>query len=68
MQNMTLDVKGMTCGGCVRSVERVLKAIPGVSVVAVSLADGKVRIDYDGAPTVAQFKQAIADAGFEVIR
>ena len=57
----------MTCGGCVRSVERVLKAIPGVSAVEVSLDEGKVRIDYDGVP-VAQLSQAIEDAGFEVLR
>ncbi len=67
MHNTTLDVKGMTCGGCVRSVERVLKAIPGVSAVEVSLEEGKVRIDYDGVP-VAQLSQAIEDAGFEVLR
>ena len=67
MQNTTLDVKGMTCGGCVRSVERVLKAIPGVSTVEVSLAEGKVRIDYDGVPAT-QLSQVIEEAGFEVTR
>ena len=67
MHNTTLDVKGMTCGGCVRSVERVLKAIPGVFAVEVSLDEGKVHIDYDGVPT-AQLSQAIEDAGFEVAR
>jgi copper chaperone len=66
MESKTLNVKGMTCGGCVSSVERVLKAIPGVSAVAVSLADGKVRVEYDGAPAAAQFSKAIEDAGFEI--
>jgi copper chaperone len=66
MENMTLNVKGMTCGGCVRSVERVLKAIPGVATVDVSLADGKVHVEYDGAPAASQFTKAIEDAGFEV--
>lgn len=65
MQNTILDVKGMTCEGCVRSVERVLKAVPGVSGVAVSLAGGTVCIDYDGVP-VAQLSRTIEEAGFEV--
>ncbi len=68
MESMTLNVKGMTCGGCVRSVERVLKAIPGVSAVEVSLEDGKVRIDFDGGPASGQFAGAIEGAGFEVAR
>lgn len=66
MQTTILEVKGMTCGGCVRSVERVLKAIPGVSAVDVTLADGKVRVDFEGAPTPVQFRQAIEGAGYEV--
>jgi copper chaperone len=66
MEQATLNVKGMTCGGCVSSVERVLKAIPGVSSVEVSLADGSVRIGYESAPAATRFKKAIEDAGFEV--
>ena len=30
METVTLKVGGMTCGGCVASVTRVLKATPGV--------------------------------------
>ena len=66
MQTTTLEVKGMTCGGCVRSVERVLKAITGVTEVEVTLADGMVRVKSDDSHGFAQFKQAIEDAGYEV--
>ena len=66
MQTTTLEVKGMTCGGCVRSVERVLKAITGVTEVEVILADGMVRVKSDDSQEFAQFKQAIEDAGYEV--
>ena len=31
METITMNVKGMSCGGCVASVTRVLKAVPGVS-------------------------------------
>jgi copper chaperone len=68
MQNVTMNVKGMTCGGCVRSVERVLKAVQGVSGVEVSLADGKVRVDHDGSATAEQFRKAVEEAGYEVLQ
>ena len=66
MRTTTLEVKGMTCGGCVRSVERVLKAITGVTEVEVILADGMVRVKSDDSQEFAQFKQALEDAGYEV--
>jgi len=43
----TLNVTGMTCGGCVASVKRALGALTGVSTVAVSLADGRVDVGFD---------------------
>ena len=33
MEKLSFNVEGMTCGGCVASVTRVLKAVPGVSDV-----------------------------------
>ena len=32
METVTLGISGMTCGGCVRSVGNVLKALDGVSI------------------------------------
>ncbi|MEO1766199.1 heavy-metal-associated domain-containing protein [Thiobacter aerophilum] len=67
MESITLDVKGMTCGGCVNSVKRVLTSIDGVSLVEVSLDSGKVQVGYDPARAQPdQFKAAIRDAGYEV--
>ncbi len=58
----TYKVAGMTCGGCVRSVEQAIKAAaPGASV-SVDLAGGKVTVD--GADEAAVAK-AVDDAGFE---
>ena len=37
METVTMNVNGMTCGGCVASVTRVLKAVPGVESVDVTL-------------------------------
>jgi copper chaperone len=40
METITMNVKGMSCGGCVASVTRVLKSVPGVTDVAVTLTPG----------------------------
>ncbi len=67
METITLNVQGMTCGGCVASVTRVLKAVPGVSDVAVTLQPGAARVSFDPARTgAAALRTAIEDAGYDV--
>jgi copper chaperone CopZ len=67
MENATLNVTGMTCQGCVASVTRVLKAIPGVADVVVSLQPGTAKVAYDAARTsLPVLKAAIEDAGYDV--
>ena len=51
METVTLKVDGMTCGGCVASVERVLKAVPGVVAVKVQLSPGLAEVNFDPART-----------------
>jgi copper chaperone len=67
METVTLKVKGMSCGGCVASVTRVLRAIPGVDEVAVALESGTATVTFDpqhtGRPA---FQRAVEDAGYEV--
>ncbi len=66
MESIKLDVKGMTCGGCVRSVTRVLSALDGVAKVDVSLEAASARVEYDaGKVAVPQMQAAIRAAGFE---
>jgi copper chaperone len=69
MESITIKIKGMTCGGCVASVQRALKAIDGVHEVKVSLEQGQASIDYTpGRVNAARLSSAIEDAGFEVVR
>ena len=66
MQSVTIKVKGMTCGGCVAAVERVLRALDGVGKVAVSLERGEASVEY--APErvqVSDLREAIEDAGYD---
>ena len=66
METAILNVKGMTCSGCVASVTRVLQQVEGVKTVQVSLENANATVQYD--PAVANprgFKTAIEDAGYE---
>lgn len=67
LQTVEFAVGGMDCGGCVRDVEKALKALPGVVEVDVSLKDARAvaRIDPEKV-TVAALHEAVEDAGFEV--
>jgi len=67
MNEIVLPVTGMTCGGCVNSVQRVLAALPGVERVEVTLQPGQARVVFDAAQVDrAALVQAVVDAGFGV--
>jgi copper chaperone len=67
MEHLVVGIDGMHCQGCVKNVTGILRALPGVSEVNVSLEAAKAEITYD--PQIAkpaQFKDAIESAGFDV--
>lgn len=63
---ITLSILGMSCGGCVNSVKRVLGAVPGIEPLHVEVGRATVRIDPAQA-TTALAKAAIERAGFSVV-
>ena len=66
MEAAVIKVSGMTCQGCVRSVTRVLQAVPGVVSVEVSLEQGEAKVGFDPAQAdLARLRRAVEDAGFE---
>ena len=66
METTVLKVTGMTCGGCVRSVNTVLKALPGVASAEVSLEKSDAKVTFDPAiANQAALRKAIEDAGYE---
>lgn len=68
MQTQILNVTGMTCGGCVSSVTKVLQSVAGVDEVKVSLAAGLATVQYDDSQaTPAQLAAAVIGAGFGVV-
>ena len=66
MATTTLNIQGMTCGGCVKSVTNALQRKEGVEKVEVLLEQGKATVDYDPAQTSPQqLVEVVDDIGFE---
>ena len=62
----TYTIEGMSCGGCVNSLTRVLKAVPGIEPVTVEV--GRAVLRFDPALTTADtIKAAVDRAGFAVV-
>jgi len=59
-----IHVRGMTCGNCVHHVEQALRAVAGVTAVAVDLATGAVRISHGPTLDLTAVLTAIDDAGY----
>ena len=58
------DVEGMTCASCVGRVEQALADLPGVTGVAVNLANETAQVSYvQGIAETAQMQAAMAAAG-----
>ena len=67
MEQVVVGIAGMSCQNCVKSITGVLQALPGVEQVEVLLEPGQARLVYDPEKIgVAQFKDAIEGAGFDV--
>ena len=65
MKTITLNIEGMHCGGCVKSVSQVLTELDGVQSANVQL-EGKANITFDeNRVNVAQLIEVIEDAGFD---
>ena len=67
MANISLNVEGITCGGCEKSIRNALLERNGVNEVNASHETGVVAIDFDDSQIQQeQLKQAIEEAGFDV--
>jgi copper chaperone len=65
-KDVTLSIKGMTCGGCEGKVNKALSACKGVSDVKVSHKDGKAELHLeDGKASVEDLIEALKHAGFK---
>ena len=64
-QESHLAITGMTCGACLRRVDRGLRAVPGVEDVRIDLASGRAVIAHPGGDVVpADLVAAVERAGY----
>jgi copper chaperone CopZ len=68
MTSIELTVKGMSCMGCVNSIERRLAATPGVLTASVELETGVASVTFDENVTDAySLEKVIESLGFDVV-
>jgi tRNA uridine 5-carboxymethylaminomethyl modification enzyme len=65
METKVYRIHGMTCGRCVKHVEKALRAVPGVTGVTVDLAQGTATVE--GASTMDTLSASVAAAGYELV-
>jgi copper chaperone len=68
MENVELKIDGMTCSGCVNSIQNALYRQDGVNKAVADIDNSSVTVEFD--PAVIKrdgLVQAIADAGFDVL-
>ena len=64
MAERTFNISGMSCGGCVNGLTRVLKSVPGIEPIKIEV--GKAQLRLDERVTSQTVKDAVARAGFQV--
>lgn len=62
----TFIISGMSCGGCVNSLTRVLKTVPGIEPLTVEV--GKATLRLDETVTAETVRAAVDRAGFELVK
>jgi copper ion binding protein len=62
-----LKIDGMSCDHCVKHVKDALEEISGVASAKVSLDDNSADVEHDAAVTLAAMKEAVTEAGYEVV-
>ena len=60
----TFTIQGMSCGGCINSLTRVLKSVPGIEPLKIEV--GKAHLRLDERASSQAVKDAVERAGFAV--
>lgn len=61
------EVRGMTCNHCKQAVIEAAKSVEGVRDVHVDLETGKVSVTFTHSVKDEAIKEAITEAGYELI-
>lgn len=63
---VTLQVQGMTCGHCVKSIENSVGSLNGVKNVNVQLEAGTVDVEFNNEVDAQKIADTIEDQGYTV--
>jgi Cu+-exporting ATPase len=67
IETLHLNVRGMTCGNCARTVERKLAETPGVTKAEVDLDGAAANVEYDvGLVRPEVLVEAVRSLGYDV--
>ncbi|WP_121614287.1 copper chaperone CopZ [Mesobacillus foraminis] len=67
MENVTLNVNGMSCGHCVKAIEGSVGELKGVEKVFVDLENAKVTVQFDAeGVSLEKIKETIDDQGYDI--
>jgi copper chaperone len=64
MDTVNLKVSGMTCGACVKHVEKAINSVAGVQMVEVDLASGAVKVQGNISNSVSEIIAALEEDGY----
>ena len=68
LNQVTLQVQGMSCGHCVKTVETNVGGLDGVEQVKVYLESGKVDVSYEeNKVSLNKIKETIDEQGYDVL-
>lgn len=66
LENVHMDVKGMTCGACAAKVKSSLAKLPEVKETNISVEKGAVDVKVDKGSDHKALAKAVEGAGFKV--
>lgn len=68
MENVVINVEGMSCSHCVSAIQKSVGELDGVKGVTVDLKGKTVTVDHDASKiSLGSIKSTIEDLGYDVI-
>jgi copper ion binding protein len=67
MKNEKINVYGMSCEHCVKTVSKTILALKGISSAEVSLKDKNATVVYDeNLVNLSDIKKAVKESGYDI--
>src|SRR3546814_15465032 len=62
-----IRIGGMSCASCVSRIEKTIRAVPGVTSAAVTLAAGRVDVIFSDESRPLYVRNAVEESGYDAI-